>query len=99
MPLCSSQMSLKTLFVFKSDGLALELCALGALELGCLVGLVRRLGYLFFRVSISFLQDILYPLPCVPALPPSVLSRRLPRLKPPLGNIRTPLRSGRTMGV
>ena len=54
MPLRFSQMSLKALFVFESDGLAHQLCALGALELrDYLVGFVRCL---FFRVSIYILQ-------------------------------------------
>ena len=100
MPLCSSQVSSKALIVFKSDKLALGLCALDALELGCLVGCVRRPGYLFFLESaFIFFAGYTLHLRRVPAASPSVLSRRLPWLKPPLGHIRTPLRSGRTMGV
>ena len=49
MPSCPCQMSKKALFVFKSDRLALQLCALDTLELrGCLVRFMRHLGCLFF---------------------------------------------------
>ena len=92
MPFRFRQMPLKALFVFKSDGLALQLCALDALELrGYLVGFVRCL---FFRISFTF-RNTYCMSPCVP---PSCSSRRLPRLKLPVYNTRTPLLSGK-MGV
>ena len=48
MPFRFSQMSLKALFVFKSDRFALQLCALDALKLPrCLFRSMTRLGYLF----------------------------------------------------
>ena len=46
MPSRFRQMPLKALFVFKSDGLALQLCAFDALELrGYLVGFVLCLFF------------------------------------------------------
>ena len=87
MPSRPSQMSLKALFVFKSDRLALQLCAFDALELrGCLVHFLRRLGCLFLGSAFIFRSTYGTP----PWVLPSVLPWRLPWLKPPVGNIQTP---------